>query len=75
MLNTNPATNLIALAFALNDAKEEHRLKLFGMLPPNLTSQLVGILANAYMDKSRYDPKSLFPSIALKKVLQTYPHD
>jgi hypothetical protein len=75
ILNKIPASNLIALAFALNDAKEGHRRELVGMLPKTLSSQIVDILANAYMDRSRYDPKSLFPNIALSKVLQTLPHD
>ena len=56
ILNNIPACNLIALAIALNDAKEEHRLNLLGMLPKSLVSQIVDVLANAYMDKSRYDP-------------------
>lgn len=75
ILNKIPASNLIALAFALNDAKEGHRRELLGMLPKTLSSQIVDILANAYMDRSRYDPKSLFPNIALSKVLQTLPPD
>ncbi|KAJ8130192.1 hypothetical protein O1611_g3439 [Lasiodiplodia mahajangana] len=53
ILNKIPATNLIALAFALNDAKEGHRRELLGMLPKTLFSQIVNILANAYMDRSR----------------------
>ena len=75
ILNKIPGGNLIALAFALNDAKEGHRRELLGMLPKTLSSQIVDILANAYMDRSRYDPKSLFPNIALSKVLQTLPPD
>jgi hypothetical protein len=75
ILNKIPATNLVALAFALNDAKEGHRRELLGMLPKTLSSQIVNILADAYMDRSRYDPKSLFPNIALSKVLQRLPHD
>ncbi|KAB2099616.1 hypothetical protein AG0111_0g12056 [Alternaria gaisen] len=75
ILNKIPRSNLITLAFALNDAKEDHRRQLLRMLPRTTISQIVDILANAYMDRSRYDPKSLFPNVALSKVLQTLPHD
>lgn len=61
ILNKIPASNIIALAFALNDAKENHRRELFGILPPSLSSQIVHILANAIIDRKRYDPESLYP--------------
>jgi hypothetical protein len=75
ILNVIPGGNLIALAFAINDAKEEHRLQLLDQIPPNLSTQISEILANAYMDKRRYDPKSLFPSIASPKLMQVLPLD
>ncbi|KAF2672907.1 hypothetical protein BT63DRAFT_139723 [Microthyrium microscopicum] len=61
ILNKIPASNIIALAFALNDAKENHRRELFGILPKSLSSQIVDILANAIIDRKRYDPESLYP--------------
>ncbi|KAE9987533.1 hypothetical protein EG328_002518 [Venturia inaequalis] len=61
ILNKIPASNIIALAFALNDAKENHRRELFGILPTSLSSQIVDILANAIIDRKRYDPESLYP--------------
>ncbi|KAH8726702.1 hypothetical protein GQ44DRAFT_705361 [Phaeosphaeriaceae sp. PMI808] len=45
------------------------------MLPKATSSQIVDILANAYMDRSRYDPKFLFPNIALSKILQALSQD
>ncbi|OCL05473.1 hypothetical protein AOQ84DRAFT_224819 [Glonium stellatum] len=61
ILNKIPASNIIALAFALNDAKENHRRELFGILPTSLSSQIVDILANAIIDRKRHDPESLYP--------------
>ncbi|KIV98414.1 uncharacterized protein PV09_09764 [Verruconis gallopava] len=75
ILNKIPAGNLVELAFALNDAKEDHRRQLFGMLPKTVYPQIVDILVNAYQDKTRYDSKFLFPHVAFSKVLQTLPQD
>lgn len=67
--------DLTTLAFGLNNVKEAHCPGLFKVLSEKTCFQVVKILENAYMDKSRYNLKSLFPSIALKKVLQTMPQD
>jgi hypothetical protein len=75
LLNKIAKNDLIALAFALNDAKEEHRLQILDQIPSNLSSQIFEILANAYMDKSRYDPNGALPSVATPKLMQILPRD
>jgi len=61
----------IGVALALNDAKEEHRLILAEKLDESYLKDIVDILIHVRMDNDLYDPKSLYPVIALGEYFKT----
>jgi hypothetical protein len=73
VLDSLVRTDMVPIACALNDAKEEHRLMLVKKMGKNYLSEIADVLIKIRMDKDHHDPKSLFAPIALKKYLVTLP--
>ena len=65
LLSDIPKRELLTIALAFNDAKEEDRLMLAKRIGKTYIPRIVEILVQVKLDRAQHDPYSLFPSIAL----------
>jgi hypothetical protein len=73
LLNAIPKTHEFTIALALNDSAEWARLRALSQLDAQLHSKIINIISEIQMDKSRYDPNSLFPCVATKDFMKALP--
>lgn len=75
MLNAIPHTDEQLLPLVLNDLPEWARLKAFDQLQSDnkMHQKIIEDISNFQKERSRYDPKSLFPCVSTPSFLNTLP--
>jgi len=61
----------LRLALALNDCKERYRRDALKKLDPEMRLRIVRLISNVQLDKARFDPRSLFPSVITEEIINT----
>ena len=75
ILNISHKIGEVALALALNDSPEPLRLRALEKLNPDELSQMSSLISEIQLDKARFDPKSIFPSVITGQVINKLPKD
>lgn len=72
------ARQLGRLALAINDSREEHRLRLLKRLKgkyPDDYSQVIKMISELQILRKKLDPKQIFPCVATDDYIATLPED